>query len=367
MATQSQFIEIVDKYLEGVVGRITDKYNDKYQQETLLYRTMLAEEYSADLIWSSAEFQNNIVAADVVSMDSSLPLKKRDTLSTAVGQIPKVGISFSRSEKFLTDIAVMAARGAREAEIAAKVLGDVARAVNGIEVRTEILFEQGLSTGVILVEDAENPSVGIRASFGYKDENIFGTTAAVWGDTTEEYKPLDDIEQLFEKANADGNSIGLVMLSKKYFNYIRNSKQGKMLAATFAGQVIVSTSDLMTPSRNVMLDALADNFGCAFQVVDSSFRVEAKDGTTKTIKPWEEANIVAVPGPQVGRLVYGTLAEQSRPVADVSYAMAGSHILVAEFGETNPLREFTTAQSLCIPVIDDVQGIYVLTANVKNS
>lgn len=360
---KSQFIEIVDKYLEGVVGRITDKYNDKYQQDTLLYRSMLTEEYSADLIWSSAEFQNNIVAADVVSMDSSLPLKKRDTLSTAVGQIPKVGISFSRSEKFLTDIAVMAARGAREAEIAAKVLGDVARAVNGIEVRTEILFEQGLSTGVILVEDADNPSVGIRASFGYKEENIFKAAGAAWNAASGDITPIDDIEQLFEKANADGNAIGRVMLSKKYFNYLRNSKQGKQLAATFAGQVIVSLDALATPSRNVMLEALADNFGCEFQIVDSSFRVEGKDGTTKTIKPWEEANIVAVPGQIVGRLVYGTLAEQTRPVQDVTYAMAGTHILVAEFGETNPLREFTTAQSLCIPVIDDVQGIYVLTAN----
>ena len=132
MATKSLFFEVVEKYLDGIIGRIVDKYNDEYQQQTYLHLTMLNEEYSADLIWSSAEFQNNIVAADVVAMDSSLPLKKRDTLTTAVGRIPKVGISFARSEKFLTDIAVMAARGAREAEIAARVLADVARAINVI-------------------------------------------------------------------------------------------------------------------------------------------------------------------------------------------------------------------------------------------
>lgn len=361
MATKSLFFEITEKYLEGVIGRIIDKYNDEYQQQTYLHLTMLQEEYSADLIWSSAEFQNNIVAADVVSMDSSLPLKKRDTISTAVGRIPKVGISFARSEKFLSDVSVMAARGAREAEIAARVLADVARAINGIIVRTEILFQQGLSTGVILVEDENTPGLGVRADFGYKAENFFKSTHGAWGKASA--TPIDDIRQMFDKAELDGNSIGIVMLSKTYFNKLRNSVQAKQLAAVFGGQVIVDLANLMTPSREVMLAALADEFGAEFRIVDSSFRYEEKDGTTKNIKPWEQGNVVGMPAELVGRLVYGTLAEETRPVNDVTYAKAGTHILVAEFGETNPLREYTTAQSLCLPVIDNPQSMYVLEAD----
>lgn len=359
--TKSLFFEVTEKYLEGVIGRIIDKYNDEYQQQTYLHLTMLQEEYSADLIWSSAEFQNNIVAADVVSMDSSLPLKKRDTISTAVGRIPKVGISFARSEKFLSDISVMAARGAREAEIAARVLADVARCINGIIVRTEILFQQALSTGVILVEDENTPGLGVRADFGYKAENFFKTLHGAWGKSAA--TPLDDLRQLFDKAEADGNSIGLVMLAKAKFNQLRNSVQAKQLAAVFGGQVIVDLANLMTPSREVMLAALEDEFGAEFRIVDSTFRYEEKDGTTKNIKPWEQGNVVAMPSENVGRLVYGTLAEETRPVNDVTYVKAGSHILVAEFGETNPLREYTTAQSLCLPVIDNAQSIYVLEAD----
>ena len=361
MATKSLFFEVTEKYLEGIIGRIVDKYNDSYQQQQYLHLTMLQEEYSADLIWSSAEFQNNIVAADVVSMDSSLPLKKRDTISTAVGRIPKVGISFARSEKFLSDIAVMSARGAREAEIAARVLADVARCINGIIVKTEILFQQGLSTGLILVEDENIPGLGVRADFGYKAENFFKTLNGAWGTSTA--TPIDDIQQMFDKAQLDGNSIGLVMLTKSFFNKLRNSEQGKQLAAVFGGQTIVSLSSLMTPSREVMLNALEDEYGAQFRIVDSTFRYEEKDGTTKNIKPWKEGNVVGMPSENVGRLVYGTLAEETHPVNDVSYVKAGSHILVAEFGETNPLREYTTAQSLCLPVIDNAQSIYVLEAD----
>lgn len=361
MATKSLFFELTEKYLEGIIGRIVDKYNDEYQQQTYLHLTMLQEEYSADLIWASSEFQNNIVAADVVAMDSSLPLKKRDTISTAVGRIPKVGISFARSEKFLSDIAVMAARGAREAEIAARVLADVSRSINGIIVRTEILFQQALSTGIILVEDENTPGLGVRADFGYKSENFFKALGGAWGEASA--TPISDIQQLFDKAEADGNSIGLVMLSKAYFNKLRNSSQAKQLAAVFGGQTIVSLDALMTPSREVMLNALADEFGAEFRIVDGTFRYEEKDGTTKNIKPWEQGNVVGMPGELVGRLMYGTLAEETRPVNDVTYAKAGSHILVAEFGETNPLREYTTAQSLCLPVIDNAQSIYVLEAD----
>ena len=66
MATKSLFFELTEKYLEGIIGRIVDKYNDEYQQQQYLHLTMLTEEYSADLIWSSSEFQNNIVAAGMV-------------------------------------------------------------------------------------------------------------------------------------------------------------------------------------------------------------------------------------------------------------------------------------------------------------
>lgn len=74
----SLFIEFIDKYFRLVIGKITEKINGKKAEEQLLHKTMLTEEYSADLTWGSTELSTSIVAADVVAMDSSLPLKKRD-------------------------------------------------------------------------------------------------------------------------------------------------------------------------------------------------------------------------------------------------------------------------------------------------
>lgn len=358
---KSLFIEILDKYMSRVLGRITDKYNGKNAPQELLHRRYLKEEYSADLTWASTEFANNIVAADVVAMDSSIPLKKRDSLSTAMGQLPKIAVGYKRGEKFISDVRVMAARGANEQQIAARVLADANRCVNAIESKKEALFLEGLSTGVTLIEDETNPEVGIRVDLGYKEENIFKATSGVWGTSTA--KPIDDIEQLVDKASADGSSIALFFISKKYLNHLRNSDQGKQLAATYAGQVIVSTDSLRTPSRETMLQALEDEFGAPFQVVNTSIVVEGKDGTPKTTKPFAEANVVGVPSEDVGRLVYGTLAEEASPVPQVNYYKVGTHILVAEFAETNPLRECTTGQAICFPVIDNAGNVYLLQAD----
>lgn len=359
----SLFIEYIDKYFRLVIGKITEKINGKKVEEQLLHKTMLTEEYSADLTWGSTELNTSIVAADVVALDSSLPLKRRDKIGNASGVIPKIGIKFRKGEKAISDINVMRARGADEATIAGKIFDDTPKSIKGVDVRKEIMFEQALSTGQTLIEDDDerNTGTGVRADFGYLDENLFHATVAKWGVTAA--TPQDDVQQLFDKAQEDGNSIGLVMLSKKYFNYFRNSTQGKRLAANYRNVSFDANTILPVPSRETMLEALADEYGAPFRVVDSSFKVEKPDGSRVSVRPWAEANIVALPGDNVGRLVYGTLAEETNPVAGVNYQKSGSHILVAKYSKTDPLREFTTAQALAIPVIDGVDGIYILHAD----
>lgn len=359
--TTSLFAEIVDKYFKLVIGKITEKFNGKKEEQTLLHKTMLTEEYSADLTWGATELNHSVVAADVVSLDSSLPLKSRGSLSNATGKLPKLGVKFRKGEKDISDINIMRSRGADEATVASKVFDDAPKCIKSMDVRKEIMFEQGLSTGQTLVTDADNTGTGIRVSFGYKAENTFHALTAPWGDANA--NPIDDLEQMFTKANSDSNTIGRVLISKKYFNYIRASIWGKKLVADYRGQVYTSTDYLTQPSRQSLLDALADEFGATFQIVDSSFRIENRDGSTTSVKPWEEANIIGVPGEIVGRLVYGTLAEETNPVSGVSYEKSGSHVLISKYSKTDPLEEFTAAQAICLPVIDGADSIYMLKAD----
>ena len=356
---KSLFIEIVEKYFKAVVGKITEKINGKKEQP-LLHKTMLTEEYSADLTWGATELNQSVVAADVVALDSSLPLKSRGSLSQASGKLPKVGVKFRKGEKDISDINVIIARNGSESLVVSKLFDDVTKCIKSVDVRKEIMFLQGLSTGMTLVKDDENDGTGIRVEYGYKTENTFFADT-IWG--KKGYNPIDDINKLFSKAAEDANTIGHVYLSKAYFNLIRASVAGKQLAADFRGQVYQSIDLLAQPNRSVMLEALEDEFGATFHIVDSTFRIENHDGSHTNIRPWEEGNIVGVPTEQVGRLVYGTLAEETNPVAGVTYEKSGTHVLIAKYSKTDPLEEYTSAQSLCLPVIDGGDSIYILQAD----
>lgn len=360
---QSLFPEIVEKYFGKVVGKVTEKYNGENKKPELLYKTMLTEEYSADLSWGSTELNNVILAADVVSMDASIPLKKRGKVGNAAGTIAKVALKYRKGEKEISDLNIMISRGADEATIAGKVLNDTPRCIGGIEYRNEMLFEQGLSTGQILVENGEeNDGNGVRVTF-IPSENECSARVADWVGHADIATPQEDVQQMFDKADADSRSIGIVMISKKYFEAFRKSRGGKELAANFQERIFTATTVLPTPGRALFKQALEDEYGAEFRIVDNVFKVQKPDGSEKTVRPWVEANVVGIPQEIVGRLVYGTLAEETNPVNGVNYQKSGSYILVSKYSHNDPLEEFTSGQALCLPVLDGANGIYILHAN----
>lgn len=357
----SLFVEYIDKYFKQVVGKVTTLINGKATEDALLHKTMLTEEYSTDLNWASTDVSTSIVAADVVSLGSSLPLKQRDKLATATGKIPKLGIKYSKDENFITNINSMKAKGVNEATIANTILNDVPKVIKAIDVRKEIMFQQALSTGVCVISDENMQGTGIRVSFGVKEENTFKATTAAWGNASA--TPLTDIRQLFDKAEENSDTISVVMLSEAYLNKLRNSEEAKLLVASYRGISVASAAKLPAPTKSVLAEALADEFGAEFIAVKGSFRQENVDGTYTTIKPWEQANVVGLVDKKVGRLVYSTLAEETNPSAGVTYEKSGSHILVSKYSKTDPLQEFTCGQALVLPVIDGANHIYILKAN----
>jgi hypothetical protein len=365
---RSLFSELIEKYFPVLAGDIEERINGENVEPTMLHKTMLTEEYSADLTWGSTDLNRSIVAADVVSLESSLPLKKRDVIESASGTIPKLGLKYERGEKFISDINVMRAKGVDEEQIAVKVLDDVNKCYDGIEVRKEIMFEQALSTGLTVIKDgtmyAGNDGTGIRVDYGYPVANAFNA-ATTWGSTG--YAPITDIRTMIDAADAKGVTITHLWMNRSKFDEIRTSEEGKQLAATFAGVVITQTNRLPVPSRSAFTDALADEFGVTIHIVSGSFREMLPNGTVQTVVPWEATSVIGTTTENVGRLVYGTLAEETNPVNDVDYQKIGSHTLISKFSKTDPLVEYTAGQALCIPVIDNVSSIYKLSTEAAAS
>lgn len=360
----SLFKALVDKYLDKVVGKITETINGKDKEETLLYKEKLNTEFTPTLEWSNTELQGSIVSADVVSMDASIPLKSRPSMKRASGRIPKLGLKFPLKESVMSDINIMQAQGAPEKSIVAKLFDDVNRCIKGIEHRIEMMFLQGLSTGSILVEDSDTEGTGIRVNFGYLNENKFHALGAVWS-TAATATPLTDINQLFDKAETDNASIAELWLSKQYLDYMRATKECKRLVAANDGYNI-DDANLSTPTRKRMIEALEAEYECKVNVVNSKFAVEGHNGTISMVAPYNAPSVVAVPSNKVGTLFYGELAEVKNKVAGVNYTTADSFILVSKYAKTDPLQEYTAGQALAIPVINNVRHVYLLNANATS-
>jgi len=144
MKQTSLFVQYVSKFFSGVVAAIVNKINDSKNPLVYYHKRFLKKQYSPDGKWESITAANTLVMADVVAMDSSLPLKKRDSISRASGDIPKMGMEMALREKQLTDLRTLALRPETEAQLITRIFNDVPRVIGGVYERNEAIFLEAL-------------------------------------------------------------------------------------------------------------------------------------------------------------------------------------------------------------------------------
>jgi len=267
---QSNFLEYIKKFFTSVSHGVVEKLNGQTGVATYLHKTMLRKEYSVSGKWESLNVNGTLVAADYVAMDSSLPLKKRDSMGSASGDIPKTGMELQLTESQLSDLDVMVAMNQPETAIAAKLFQDTPKVIGGVYERNEAAFLQGLSSGITLVEDDKNVGTGIRLDFKFLAENKFGSSK-VWSDPTS--TPLTDINsKILAKASTDGNRITRILLDRATWNNIAKTAEAKDLYANSVGNY--STTIRPIPNFSTLNSAVQDQYGYVFEIVDRSVVTE---------------------------------------------------------------------------------------------
>lgn len=348
----SLFLELILRFLPSL-NKIIEKVNGKRNKNlTYLHEEMLRQEYSADQKWESASVNTTYVAADVVDMDSPLPVKKRDSLAHANGDLPTVGMKLWIGNKQINAINVMIARKIVSSQIVAKILNDTIRCITGMKERLEACFLEGLSEGITVVEDAENVGTGIRLKFGYLPENCFGAVIK-WGE--QGYTPIADIARVLK----ENSNISTIMLAKETYDLMRQSEEVKRLAANYAGTIVLENSVLPVPMPSKFNEAFKDEYSVDFKIVDRDVYIE-KDGKRKKIRPWNKNKIIFLTSTEVGALVYGTLPEETHKVDGVQYSKPLPYALLSKYSKNDPLREYTSIQGIVAPIIENVDEIYSL-------
>lgn len=357
---QSLFFQYVQRYFPQLVLSITERLNgkDATMALTYLYRNLLTPRYSVDGRWETLTGEYTRVAADVVAMDSSLPLKKRDSLTKATGDIPKVGMELYLNEKQLSDLDAMIAQNIDVNQIVAAIFEDTPKVITGVYERLELMFLQGLSTGVALIEpgatDGDNVGTGVRVDYGFLPANQFGV-AIPWAGNPTTATPLNDIKRMMDKIRLDGRNVSVCYTDPVTVDALLATDQVKQL---YAFQVGFVGGNIPAPSLEQANAAIRARYGFTIQVVDRSIRTE-RDSVQSTVRPWKEGMLTFAPSGPIGALTWTRLAEMNHPVQNVAYQTTDSFLLVSKYRTNRPsLREYTASQARVVPVITNVDRIY---------
>lgn len=359
----SLFIEYVERYFPRLVLSTVETINGSENNDRPYYfRRFLGRRFSLSGRWEALSIAGSRVMADVIAMDSSIPLKKRPALSTAAGEIPKLGMEMALNETDLTNLQMMVSSSmVPEAQILQTLFRDTASCIIGQYERLEHMFLEGLSNGAVVVAKgptaettAGNVGTEIRLDFQYRSQNQFNAST-VWGNAG--YTPISDIAAMAAAASLNGSPIRRILLDRATMNQILASDEAKDL---YAEENNIFQGTTFTPSQAQLNAAAQTRFGFVFEVIERVTRYQI-DGVDYDVQPWAPGQIIGINNENLGDVVWSFLAEMNAPVAGVVYQRADEFILASKYRVNRPsLAEFTSSQSRAVPVIANVAQIYKL-------
>lgn len=246
---------------------------------------------------------------------------------------------------------------AKKNELVKLMWGGVEEVVNAVKAKIDIIFLGALSNcGKFTFDDTNNPEGGVKGSidFNMPTENIASANTAWTDENKDSVDPFNDIQEVMDAAD-DKVKITKILASP--------AKVAYMLKSTKLKQVIFGKDKNESP---LTLAAL-NNFMTAndMPVIQKIRRtVRIKNGNSiSSLTPFNSKNLVFVPDGKLGIIKNAYADNELKQETGVTYSNYG-RIRVSQWGvgetQNSNGTEFTKAESLSIPVITEINGIYTL-------
>lgn len=329
------------------------------------YQLFFPLKQTLTLDWETLSGSSGIpVMADVIEYNASAPLKTRDTVTHATGDIPKMSLKRRMDEKDLLEYQIYKtlARGdSDKAAILDIVFNDVDFVNAGVQARTEFLAMQALSYGAINLDATNNNGIitETEVDFGIPSGNKAGV-AVVWSDIANS-TPITDIETKVTAADDNGDFLEFMLMDKTTFGYFKNSTQVRDKYAYYQGILVGRVSNPGIDDLNAMLkkDGLP-----TIVIIDSKGRYETFDHVRSNVNSWKANYVTFIPDYNVGKFLHGPIAEENSPeVKKIATTAKVGHIWVKKWSILDPYAELTAAEANAFPTFTDVTSIYMMNTN----
>lgn len=351
---ESIFKDLIGKYFSATAKFQYNKINGSKEEPKYLHDQMLDEEYSADMTYSSISGNFSRITADIVSLDSPLPLKLRDSISSAKGDIPKIGLKYVLNEKQMNTLLILYRTGpSRTKELIKKIFDDSQSCVFGIKESIEQIHLKGFSSGLTEIPDSKNVGTSIRIDYNIPASNQMGVVHK-WH--SKEANPINDIKRTLKAAKTKGEYPNTIWMNGETAEHLMTNSQIKEQFAFSMNFTAASVPDL---DEDQLKSVFKRRLKLNLQVIDRTF-VHQKDGKSIVSEGWTKNMVVLSTGTKVGSLVYGTTVESEFKQNGVNYAEPNSYILLSKSGTTDPVSEMTAGQAMVIPVLQNVESLFYI-------
>lgn len=246
---------------------------------------------------------------------------------------------------------------AKKQQLIKLMWGDVMTVVGGVHGKLDMIFLRALSNGgVFTFDETTNPEGGVRGTIDYKQpkENIAVANTAWTAANIDTVDCFEDIQAVLDAAQ-DKVVLDRILCAPAIISYICRSKQmKKMIFGSDKSSSILLARDLN--------EWMQSNGFPVFEPIRRQIRVQ--NGAASSIyEPWVKENMVFVPAGKLGVIKTAYSNNELKPEPGVAYSNNG-RIRVSQWGvgETQGSNgvEFTKAESISLPVITEINGIYTL-------
>lgn len=238
--------------------------------------------------------------------------------------------------------------------------GGVTRVVNGVEAKLDIIFLSALSNcGVFTFDNTNNPEGGVRGEINFQQPgtNIASSKTKWTDENIATVDCMEDIQEVLDLAE-DKTNLGKILCAPSRISYMcRSTKMKQMIFGSDKSSSILTLKHIN--------DYMESNGYPTFEKIKRQCMIQNGSKLTP-ITPWNANNIVFVPDGKLGIVKNAWANNELKPESDVAYSNYG-RIRVSQWhvGETKGANqgEFTKAESLALPVITEMEGIYTLKTN----
>lgn len=344
MAEKSLYYDVIKNLKQRLMLQVLE---EKKGLPDYSFLERLREEYSIDGTFEVLIGSKRTVRADIVSMDSSAPLKSRPTLRAEYGKVPKILQGRRMEESDIKKANVLRMKfGADSDRLRDVVLNDAVANVDGILDTLQEIFLKGLSDGVVAVGADNVGLTEVRIDYGFKADQKFGVPV-LWTSATA--TPLKDIRNIIAKARQVGKRLTEMHLDPMTFDRLMNSAE--------VAQVFNNVDVYLTDNR--LIEFLRTELGINVNLITRTVNYEI-DGVVTNKPVWTEGMVTFTQSGELGTVFYTDTAEHDARSECSLYAEPNAYILSSMWRDVNPIREQSNAQCMALPVITDVENIYQL-------